>query len=115
MFGFNGRNPFVCQGVGCVKLPATAAFPTDDKLLQRIERARRALPRDSIKALRRAPQLEQAELVSELLTRSLEAEPQSRTVVDSAALQRLRVARAELGSTFLPIEELYPRGSAAAG
>ena len=48
MFGSNGRNPFTCRGVGCVKLPATAAFPTDDKLLQRIEEARRALPRDSI-------------------------------------------------------------------
>src|SRR5262245_45452438 len=31
-------------GVSCVRLPAAVAFPTDDRLLQRIEESRRALP-----------------------------------------------------------------------
>src|SRR5687768_14267630 len=30
------------SGVSCVKLPAAVAFPTDDRLIQRIEEARRA-------------------------------------------------------------------------
>ncbi len=112
MFSSNTRNPFVCRGVGCVKLPATAAFPTDDKLLQRIEEARRALPRDSVKALRRAPQAESADLVSELLTPGDEQETQARTDAVRAAIRR--AAHAELGSAFPPIEELSPRGRAAA-
>jgi hypothetical protein len=37
--------------MSCVKLPATVAFPTDDRLLQRIEESRRALPPNSMKAL----------------------------------------------------------------
>jgi hypothetical protein len=104
MFSSNGRNPFACRGVGFVKLPATAAFPTDDKLLRRIEEARRALPRDSIKALRRAPQAEDAKWVSELLTPSVESEEQSRAEAARAAIQRFRAAGVELGSTLGEIE-----------
>jgi hypothetical protein len=115
MFSSNGRNPFASRGLGCVKLPATAAFPTDDKLLQRIEQARRALPRDSIKALRRVPQVDQAVLVSDLLTASVVSDEQSRAEVARAAVQRFRVVGTELGSPLLEIEELYPRGKAAAG
>jgi hypothetical protein len=37
----------------CVRLPAAAAFPTDVKLLQRIESSRNALPANSVKSLRR--------------------------------------------------------------
>src|SRR5512134_4027594 len=48
MFTWRVRDPFV----SCVKLPATVAFPTDDRLLQRIEESRRALPPNSMKALR---------------------------------------------------------------
>jgi hypothetical protein len=36
----------------CIRLPAAAAFPTDARLLERIERSRSALPPDSIKPLR---------------------------------------------------------------
>ena len=114
MFSSNGRNPFACRGVGFVKLPAAAAFPTDDKLLQRIEEARRALPRDSIKALRRAPQGEQAALVSDLLTATVESEAQSGAEVTRTPIQRFRAADAVLGSNLVEIEELYPRGRAAA-
>jgi hypothetical protein len=40
--------------VSCVKLPAAVAFPTDDRLLQRIEESRRALPADNMKSLRKS-------------------------------------------------------------
>ncbi len=114
MFNSNGRN-LLASRIGCVKLPATAAFPTDDKLLQRIEQARRALPRNSMKALWRAPQAENAELVSELLTPRAEAEAEARTAAARAAVERLRAARAELGSTLIRLDELYPHGRSAAG
>jgi hypothetical protein len=107
MFGSNGRKPFTCRGVGCVKLPATAAFPTDDKLLQRIEEARRALPRNSMKALRRVPQTGDPKWVSELLTPSAGAEEALRADAAHAAIQRFRAAGTDL--------ELYPRSRAAAG
>jgi hypothetical protein len=45
------RDPFGCHGVSCVKLPAAVAFPTDDRLLQRIEESRRALPANNMKPL----------------------------------------------------------------
>ena len=37
--------------VSCVKLPAAVAFPTDGRLLQRIEESRRALPVNNMKPL----------------------------------------------------------------
>ena len=51
MFTLRFRDPFGCHEVSCVKLPATAAFPTDRRLLQRIEALRRALPPDNMKPL----------------------------------------------------------------
>jgi hypothetical protein len=51
MFTLRFRDPFGCHGVSCVKLPAAVAFPTDDRLLQRIEESRRALPSDNMKPL----------------------------------------------------------------
>jgi hypothetical protein len=36
-----------------MKLPAAVAFPTDDRLLKRLEDSRRALPPNSVKALRK--------------------------------------------------------------
>ena len=36
-----------------IRLPAAVAFPTDIRLLERIERSRKALPVNSIKPLRR--------------------------------------------------------------
>lgn len=53
MFTLRVRNPFGCHGVSCVKLPAAVAFPTDDRLLKRIEESRRALPQDNMKSLRK--------------------------------------------------------------
>jgi len=40
-------------GASCIKLPAAVAFPTDARLLERIETSRRALPLNSVKSLRR--------------------------------------------------------------
>jgi len=37
----------------CIHLPAAVAFPTDARLLQRIESSRKALPVNSVKSLRR--------------------------------------------------------------
>ena len=54
MFTFVTRDPFGCRGVSCVKLPATVAFPTDGRLLQRIEESRRALPANNMKPLWKA-------------------------------------------------------------
>jgi hypothetical protein len=51
MFTLRLRDPFGCQGVSCVKLPAAVAFPTDDRLLQRIEKLRSALPANNVKPL----------------------------------------------------------------
>ena len=58
MFTWRIRDPFGSQGVSCVKLPAAVEFPTDDRLLQRLEASRRALPPNSVKALWRARGLE---------------------------------------------------------
>lgn len=53
MFTFNIRDPFGCRGVSCVKLPAAVAFPTDDRLIKRLEESRRALPQNNMKPLRK--------------------------------------------------------------
>jgi hypothetical protein len=51
MFTLRFWDPFGSDGVSCVKLPAAVAFPTDDRLLRRIEESRRALPANNMKAL----------------------------------------------------------------
>ena len=55
--------------VSCVKLPAAVAFPTDDRLLKRIEESRRALPANNVKPLWKSRELapvEDIELEAEL-------------------------------------------------
>ena len=44
------------NGLSFVRLPATVAFPTDARLLDRIEQRRKALPLNSVKPLRRVVQ-----------------------------------------------------------
>jgi hypothetical protein len=51
MFSSLFKDPFGSDGVACVKLPAAVAFPTDGRLLQRIEELRRALPANNMKPL----------------------------------------------------------------
>jgi hypothetical protein len=56
MFSFRVRAFSMNGGAACVKLPAAVAFPTDARLLERIETSRRALPLNSVKPLRRVLQ-----------------------------------------------------------
>ena len=51
MFTRRFKGLFRSDRVSCVKLPAAVAFPTDDRLLQRIEESRRALPANNMKPL----------------------------------------------------------------
>ena len=51
MFSMRFWDLFGSDGVSCVKLPAAVAFPTDDRLLRRIEESRRALPANNMKPL----------------------------------------------------------------
>jgi hypothetical protein len=95
-----------------VKLPATVAFPTDDRLLQRIEASRRALPRNNMKALWRS-RADAAELRPELRTRELDLQPPPRSDDAHASFERFQAARAELRSTLSQMEQLYPRGRVA--
>ena len=53
MFSIRVRAFSGVGGSACIRLPAAVAFPTDDKLLERIARSRKALPANSIKPLRR--------------------------------------------------------------
>ncbi len=91
MFSVRVRDPFGCRGVSCVKLPATVEFPTDERLLHRLEQSRRALPPDSMKPLWRA----------------------------RAPVQRLPVRTEPRAVAVLPplvrIEELYARSRVALG
>ena len=97
MFTLNVRDPFGCRGVSCVKLPAAVAFPTDDRLMQRIEASRRALPPDNMKSLRKSH--ERVNVVATTVQRApdVAAQPESRPV-----LQLVR------------IDELYLRNKVAA-
>jgi hypothetical protein len=113
MFTLRGRDPFGCQGVSCVKLPATVAFPTDDRLLQRIEASRRALPRNNMKALWRSREPGPPELRPELQTRELDLQPLPRSDDAHAGFERFQAARAELRSTLSQMQRLYPRGRVA--
>lgn len=56
MFHIRVRALAASGGASCIKLPAAVAFPTDARLLERIETSRRALPLNSVKPLRRVLQ-----------------------------------------------------------
>ncbi len=53
MLQLNVHAPLGRGSVSFIRLPATVIFPTNDKLLERIEKTRKTLPPNSIKALRR--------------------------------------------------------------
>ena len=57
MFSMRFWDSFGSHGVSCVKLPAAVAFPTDGRLLQRIEESRRALPANNMKPLWKSREL----------------------------------------------------------
>ena len=57
MFSMRFWGSFGSPGVSCIKLPAAVAFPTDGRLLQRIEESRRALPANNMKPLWKSREL----------------------------------------------------------
>jgi hypothetical protein len=57
MFSMRFWDSFGSHRVSCVKLPAAVAFPTDGRLLQRIEEQRRALPANNMKPLWKSREL----------------------------------------------------------
>ena len=89
MFSMRFWRSFGSHGVSCVKLPAGVAFPTDGRLLQRIETSRRALPMDNMKPLRKSRELAPAP-VAPSATRERSAEAPGCCVVPLARLGRTR-------------------------
>ena len=77
MFTMRFRDPFGCHGVSCVKLPAAVAFPTDDRLLQRLEESRRALPANNMKPLWKSRECTSSLLPSEPRECAVETQPTS--------------------------------------
>jgi hypothetical protein len=108
------RDRFGSAQVSCVKLPAAVAFPTDDRLLQRIEEARRALPRNNMKALWHSRARECVVHRPELRANEADLQLRPRAEFAPAAIERVRVARAELRSTLSRMNQLYSSGRAAA-
>jgi hypothetical protein len=54
MFNVRVRQLLGVRGHTCIRLPAAVAFPTDGRLLERIETSRKQLPLNSIKPVRRS-------------------------------------------------------------
>jgi hypothetical protein len=89
MFGMRFWDSLGSPGVSCVKLPAAVAFPTDSRLLQRIEESRRALPANNMKPLRKRRELAPAPATPSA-TRERSAEASGCCVVPLARLGRVR-------------------------
>ncbi len=117
MFTWRVRDSFAGPAVSCVKLPAAVAFPTDDRLLQRLEESRRALPPNSVKALWRSRALECSATPAALRTPQDDgARPKSSAGVARAAIEQFpaRGAHWALPAT-VHIEDVYARSKVASG
>jgi len=101
MFSMRFWDSFGSPGVSCVKLPAAVAFPTDDRLLQRIKESRRALPPNNMKPLWKSRELaERATFPQPVHIAGVDEEPVSpaaRPDADSCVVPLARVARARHG------------------
>jgi|SRR5688572_18764058 len=75
MFTLRLRDPFGSSGVSCVKLPAAVAFPTDDRLLQKIQELRRALPANNMKPLWKSRDRASSVIRSEPPERDVDTQP----------------------------------------
>lgn len=89
MFTMRFRDLFGSDGVSCIKLPAAVAFPTNDRLLQRIGELRRALPANNVKPLWKSRDLSpQAQPASPLPERQVQQQlikmPQQTSIVPMA-------------------------------
>lgn len=86
MFSMRFWDSFGSPGVSCIKLPAAVAFPTDGRLLQRIEESRRALPANNMKPLWKSRELAVERVDHEI------ASPAARPHADSYVVPLARVA-----------------------
>jgi hypothetical protein len=113
MFTLGVRDPLGCRGVTCVKLPAKVAFPIDSQLLDRLERSRRALPPNSMKALwrSRAPQCSKAEPAQ----RPLELDARPARESGHATIERFPVRVESRLRQLGRVEQLYARSKLALG
>ena len=116
MFTWRVRDSFGGPRVSCVKLPAAVAFPTDDRLLQRLEESRRALPPNSVKALCRSRALECSATPSLRPVQDDGARLKSAPDVSLATIERFpeRGTRWALPPT-VHIEDVYSRSKVAVG
>jgi len=116
MFTWRVRDSFAGPAVSCVKLPAAVAFPTDDRLLQRLEESRRALPPNSVKALWRRRALECSATPAAPRPQDDGTQPKSRAGVSRAAIEKFpaRAAHWALPAT-VHIEDVYARSKVAIG
>ena len=116
MFSWRGRDPFENLGGSCVKLPAAVAFPTDDRLLQRLEESRRALPPNSVKALWRSRERECSVTSCTLHAHDDGAQAKSSGDVAPPTIESFpaRDARWSLPPT-VHIEDVYARSRVAVG
>jgi hypothetical protein len=113
MFTLGVRDLIGCREVSCVKLPANVAFPIDSQLLDRLERSRRALPPNSVKALwrSRAPQSSDAQAVQRPL--DLDARPARES--GQATIERFPVRVESRLRQLGRIEQLYALSKGGAG
>jgi len=109
------RDPFGGPAVSCVKLPAAVAFPTDDRLLQRLEESRRALPPNSVKALWRSRALQWPATPSAPRRQDDGARPKSRTGIAGAAIEKFPSRAHWTLPPTVHIEDVYARSKVAIG
>jgi hypothetical protein len=115
MFTLGFRDLIGCRGVSCVKLPATVAFPIDSQLLDRLERSRRALPPNSVKALwrSRAPQCTEGQSAQRPL--DLDARPARESDLGHATIERFPVRVESRLRQVERIEQFFARSKVALG
>jgi hypothetical protein len=113
MFTWRVRDPFGGSEVSCVKLPAAVAFPTDDRLLQRLEESRRALPPNSVKALWRRREPEGSVTQAPLHEERQDVQPEWAAARCTTTIEKIP-ARWTLPQT-VHIEDVYARSRMAIG
>jgi hypothetical protein len=88
--------------VSCVKLPAAVAFPTDDRLLQRIEELRRALPANNVKPLWKSRERASSP-ASETCEPDVELQPMIAVSLEALDLIPVRTPNAEAHTRVVPL------------
>jgi hypothetical protein len=117
MFVSRVRNLFGYRVLSCVKLPAAVAFPTDERLLRRLEDLRRALPPNSVKALRTSREPLRVVAASAQHLPAVHARGAPQTALEQRAAPHFQEP-AERPAAFpqlVRLDELYARGRAVLG